>query len=282
MMQSIKERKQKIGLGSAQFGSVYGISNTTGQTSPQEASAILDIARKNNIKIIDTASAYGSEEVLGQNDLTGFQVVSKFMPPNEGSVITDQLQQSLDHLNIPSLHGYLAHRPADLAENLEQWEELLSLKEQGKVQKIGFSLYWPEELEDLLQKNIQPDIIQVPFNYFDRRFRDWMVSLKNEGCEIHTRSAFLQGLFFMNPSKLDGYFEEIIPILENLQNNVENLSGALLNFVTSQSFVDAAVVGVENREQFIQNLESVDTFEPLPELQKDISNSIIIPSNWPK
>lgn len=281
-MQSENERKQKIGLGTAQFGSVYGISNSTGQTSPEEVSAILNAAKSHQVQIIDTASAYGSEKVLGQNDLSDFKVVSKFMPPEENSDISDQFQKSLDDLNVPALYGYLSHRPTDVAENPEQWDELISLKEKGKVKKIGFSLYWPEELEELLAKNIKPDIIQVPFNYFDRRFRDLMVSLKNDGCEIHTRSAFLQGLFFMEPGRLHGYFDEIIPVIDHLQKTVDNLPGALLNFVLSRPFVDTVVVGVENREQFIQNLESVAMFEPLPDLQKEISSSIIIPSNWPK
>lgn len=280
-MLSVRERKQKLGIGSAQFGSVYGISNSTGQTSAKEVTAILDAARDNDIDIIDTASAYGSEKVIGQNDLSAFKVVSKFMPP-EDQTIFDQLRQSIADLGIPSLYGYLAHRPNHLADNLHQWNELKSFKEDELVKKIGFSLYWPEELEDLLQKNIIPDLIQVPFNYFDRRFKNQMIDLKKQGCEIHVRSVFLQGLFFMDIRNLDDYFEEVILLIEQLQKTTDNLPGALLNFVLNQPFVDSVVVGVENRKQFLQNLESVCNFESLPDLEQDISNSIIIPSNWPK
>lgn len=281
-MLTVQERKQKIGIGTAQFGSVYGISNTTGQTPAEEVKAILELAADNNIRVIDTASAYGSERVLGSNDLSDFRVVSKFMPPDEGQSITAQLNQSLAELRVPSLYGYLAHRPKHLSENLHLWDELQSFKKDGKVKKIGFSLYWPEELEDLLEKNIEPDLIQVPFNYFDRRFKEYMIDLKKKGCEVHVRSVFLQGLFFMDPLNLDEYFKEVVPILNNLQNTIENLPGALLNFVLNNSYVDTVVVGVENRNQFLENLESVRKFELMSDLEQRISNSIIIPSKWPK
>lgn len=274
---------QKIGLGTVQFGIPYGISNNSGQTSPAEVTRILEIAKANAIQVLDTASAYGnSEKILGQNDLSSFKIVSKFMPPKNGAMISEQLQKSLADLGVPALYGYLAHRPADLAENLHQWDELISLKEKGKIQKIGFSMYKPEELDKLLDQNIVPDIIQAPFNYFDRRFRDSMISLKQDGCEIHTRSAFLQGLFFMDISKLDSFFDEVAPLIEHLQKNSKNLPGALLNFVLDQPFVDRVIIGVENSQQFIENLKSIPMLEPLPDLEQKISESILIPSNWPK
>lgn len=277
------EQSQKIGLGTVQFGLPYGISNNSGQTSSEEVSEILNIARKKGIQIIDTASAYGiAEKILGQNDLSSFYVVSKFLPPGNDSTITDQLSKSLDDLGISVLHGYLAHRPNNLAQNLHQWDELISLKQEGKIHKIGFSLERPQELDKLLERGLDPDIVQVPFNYFDRRFKDLMIDLKQHGCEIHTRSAFLQGLFFADISKLNHSFTEVLPLIEHLQKKVNNLPGALLNFVLEKPFIDTVIIGVENRQQFIENLESIAMFEHLPDLQQEISESILVPSNWPK
>jgi aryl-alcohol dehydrogenase-like predicted oxidoreductase len=70
---------RKIGLGTAQFGLNYGISNVQGQTPLTEVRNILEIARQHKVTIIDTASAYGNaENVLGRHDLSLFKVVSKF------------------------------------------------------------------------------------------------------------------------------------------------------------------------------------------------------------
>ncbi len=273
---------QKLGLGTVQFGIPYGISNKQGQTPPHEVRKILETAREKKIRIIDTASAYGNaEKVLGEHELSSFKVVSKFMPPEGNETVSDQLERSFQNLQIDSLYGYMAHRPKHLVEHLSIWEELQTLKKRGVVEKIGFSLNEPDELEQLLKKNIQPDLIQVPFNYFDRRFQELMVSLKKEGCEIHSRSAFLQGLFFMDIDQLDSYFDPLIPDIKNLQIHTENLPGALLHFVLSQPFIDNVIIGVENNEQFIQNLDSLATFDSLPELTTKIPESILIPSNWP-
>ena len=189
----------KIGVGSVQFGIPYGVSNSHGQTTSAEVNKILNYANRSGIKIIDTASAYGNaEEVLGFNDLNNFKIISKFMPKEENNSIRFQLKTSLEKLNVDSLYGYLAHRPLSLLDNRKQWEELLVLKQENKVRKIGFSLNEPKELDLLLNRGMMPDLIQVPYNYFDNRFKDILIDLKAKGCEIHTRSAFLQGLFFFD------------------------------------------------------------------------------------
>lgn len=281
-MTFMDDHVQKIGLGTVQFGIPYGISNQQGQTSSSEVGKILETARERRIQIIDTASAYGNaEKVLGQHDLSPFKVVSKFMPPGDNETVSDHLKRSLHDLQMDSLYGYLAHRPKHLSKSLSIWEELKSLKEEKLIMKIGYSLNEPGELELLLSQNITPDIVQAPFNYFDRRFEELMITLKEEGCEIHARSAFLQGLFFMDIDQLDSYFDPLIPALNNVQKNVDDLPGALLNFVLNQPFIDNVIIGVENNRQFIENLDSLATLSTLPNLTTKIPESILIPSNWP-
>lgn len=275
--------KSKIGLGTVQFGLPYGISNKEGQTPVQEAKNILNLARKKNIDVVDSASAYGNaEEVLGNNNLQDFKVVSKFMPPSPGEKIIDQLEQSLRKLRLPSLYGYLAHRPLDLLKFSNHWNELKNFKEEGKVEKIGFSLNEPEEMELLLNSGFLPDLVQVPYNYFDRRFDKYIKELKEKGCEIHARSVFLQGLFFMKPRDLSNFFDEVKPYLEKLQAQEGSLSGNLLKFVIENTFIDRAVIGIENEQQLSQNIDGVKKASILPELKKRISDKIVTPSKWPK
>ena len=57
----------KIGIGTAQFGLNYGVSNQQGKTSPLEVKNILNLALDHDIYVLDTAPAYGeSEDVLGK------------------------------------------------------------------------------------------------------------------------------------------------------------------------------------------------------------------------
>lgn len=273
----------KLGLGSVQFGVAYGISNTSGQTPAEEVSSILELAQQHGVSLIDTASGYGNAEaVLGMNNLDAFQVVSKFLPPNSEISIEVQLQQSLQRLQLPQLYGYLAHRPEDVLQHPEQWKTLLKLRAEGFVQKIGFSLNTPDNLAALLAAGMVPDLIQVPYNFVDRRFENAMQSLHQQGCEIHTRSAFWQGLFFRQPEGLPHFFEPIKPILTDLQQ-LPNLPAALLQFVAQQSFIDRVIIGVENQLQLLQNIQNLQQPEvALPKATCAISDEILMPANWPK
>jgi aryl-alcohol dehydrogenase-like predicted oxidoreductase len=275
--------KSKIGLGTVQFGLDYGISNESGKTSSVEVTEILTYAKAQGIDTIDTASAYGdAEKVLGGNDLSGFRIISKFMPPQKDETLSSHLHQSLKRLKQENIYGYLAHRPSVVLENPSLWKELQNLKKEGLVKKTGFSFNEPSELSKILQANFIPDLIQIPFNYFDRRFQKQIISLKEQGCEIHTRSAFLQGLFFINTDNLNSFFNEVKPVIKNLQDSVKNLSGSLLRFVAEQPFIDKVIVGVENINQLKTNLDTIETSEQLPWLKQIISDNILIPSGWPK
>ncbi|MCC8358756.1 aldo/keto reductase [Salinimicrobium sediminilitoris] len=275
--------KNKIGLGTVQFGLPYGISNTKGQTSPQEVKNILELAKREGIDLLDSASAYGNaEEILGKNDLQSFRVVSKFLPAAAGKKIEEQLDQTLNNLGKNSLYAYLAHKPLHLLGSPGEWERLQEFQQKEKIQKIGYSLNEPEELERLLDAGLMPDLVQVPYNYFDRRFEDQIVELRKNGCEIHTRSAFLQGLFFKDPEELPEYFQDVKLTIQELQEQKESLAGKLLKFVLERSFIDRVIVGVENSNQLQHNLQSVSAEGKLPELSKVISENILIPSRWPK
>ena len=272
--------ESKIGLGTVQFGMAYGISNKNGQTSNDEVSQILKYAQGENIDILDSASAYGnSEEVLGENDLSYFNIVSKFMPPKDGQSIFIQFEKSLKDLGVNSIYGYLAHRPLDLIENPSRWTELTKLKSSNRIKKIGFSLNDPLELDQLLERNLIPDLVQVPYNYFDRRFETALKNLKQQGCEIHTRSTFLQGLFFVSPENLSEFFDEIKPNLKLLQE-IPTLNGALLGFVLEKDFIHKAILGVENVNQLKHNVDSIQNPTALPNLVNNISEDILIPSRW--
>lgn len=275
--------QNKIGLGSVQFGIPYGISNQNGQTPFDEVAKILDFAFSSNIKIIDTASGYGtSESVIGDLNKNRFEIVSKFMPSNSEVDIRKQLEKSLSLLKIESLYGYLAHRPLDLLDNIVVWNELKKLKSEMKIKKIGFSLNTPEEYYQLKLAGLEPDLVQVPFNYFDTRFKEVLIELKNAGCEVHTRSTFLQGLFFADTEKLPAFFNELKPSIKKLQNNYkEELEGVLLSYVLQQEFIDVVIMGVENEGQLKKNINFINYASQLESLKVTFSEQVVMPMNWP-
>ncbi len=272
-------RISRIGLGTVQFGLPYGISNKTGQPDKNTVLEVLDLARSHDISLLDTASAYGTAELLlGQLGTTGFRIVSKYTPPESNISIDEQLHTSLEMMQCESLYGYLSHRPQNLLRHPEQWDALKNLQNEGFVKKIGFSLNEPAELDALLEAGFQPDLIQLPVNYFDRRFLPYFDDLKSNNTEIHARSIYLQGLFFLN--EFSDRFNPVEDVIRNLQAEVSRLPAALLNFVLSDSRIDQVVIGVQNKDQLLDVINDLDQSENLPELNLSISDEILMPSKW--
>lgn len=266
----------KIGLGTVQFGLDYGISNSSGKTANQEIEKILNYAKTVGINTLDTASAYGNaEEVIGTFEISHFNIVSKFI----NGAVGEQYRQSLDKLKHSKLYGFLAHRPLELL-NDTIWEDLLKLKYRINL-KVGYSLNDLTELEQLLEKDRWPDLVQIPYNILDKRFEKHFKILKEKGCEIHSRSTFLQGLFFCDVKNLNPNFAPIKDYIVYLQKD-KQLAASLLNYSLSNENIDKVIVGVNTFGQLKENVEQIKTssfanIEPYP---TDVSLSIIQPSKW--
>ena len=109
---------RRIGLGTAQFGFDYGITNRSGRLSGDAVSEILRRAQKLEIGLLDTAPAYGdSEAVIGALDPDGaFEIITKILPVSAdiiGAAEADEVEQefdrSLGRLGRSSVEGLLVH-----------------------------------------------------------------------------------------------------------------------------------------------------------------------------
>jgi aryl-alcohol dehydrogenase-like predicted oxidoreductase len=270
----------KMGLGTVQFGLNYGISNKKGKTDNNEIKSIINTCQSKGMTIIDTSPDYGNaEELIGKFDLGKFKVVSKFISKPNYS-IHDLLKKSLKNLNLNNLYGYLSHKPQELLSDSNLWMDLLKIKDQGLVNKIGFSVYHPNEIELLIEKKMVPDIVQLPFNFLDRRFENHFQKLIDLDVEIHARSIFLQGLFFLNTKNMNSFFDPVKNIIDELQKS-SNLSGDLLNFVLSNKYISHGIVGVENNNQLKHNIKSCKySSEINVNINTPYTDDILNPTKW--
>lgn len=283
----------KLALGTVQFGLDYGVANQGGQVSLQEASDILALARKHQIDTLDTAIAYGtSENVLGEIGTAQWRVVSKLpeMPENVAvdRWVQEQVEGSLSRLRCEQLYAVMLHRPEQLSgpQGAELADALRALKAQGRVKKIGVSIYQPEELGPILQK-LDLDIIQAPLNIIDRRLQSsgWLSKLKAADVEVHVRSAFLQGLLLMDKAQRPQKFERWDTLWETwdawlAQHGLTPLQ-ACLGFLNACEGVDRIVVGVDSRQQLTEILNA-DTCS-LPSVPEALSSGdvdLINPAHW--
>ena len=284
----------RLAIGTAQFGQPYGIANHAGQVSFRDADAILSFARSSGIDTVDTAIAYGeSERRLGEIGLTQLQVVSKLpgVPPSCMDVsawVNESVRSSLGRLKVSKLHGLLLHCPDQLLglHGAELYRAMQDLKMNGLVEKIGISIYGPEEL-DALWTRFKFDLVQAPFNIIDRRLAKsgWLERLHQSGIEVHVRSIFLQGLLLMSALSRPPAFNKWSFIWKQWDSWLEGEAisplQACVGFPLSRPEIDRVVVGVDNPNQMQEILASVATPCGIPpETLVSEDTNLINPSLW--
>jgi aryl-alcohol dehydrogenase-like predicted oxidoreductase len=287
----------KLALGTAQFGLDYGLSNTSGQVKLPEVKSILEEAKKYNIDTLDTAIAYGnSESVLGEAGVDQFNIVTKLppIPKDVGNIdlwVSSQVESSLRKMCVSSVSGLLLHRASDLTEDAfrsQLFNSLCKLKDKGIINKIGVSIYNPEELDALEEYGIKIDIVQAPFNILDRRLETtgWLNKLKKERVELHSRSVFLQGLLLQEKNQRNAYFKKWNAYFNKLDEWIKDTKqtplSASLNFSHSYKGINKIIVGVQNKAQLTEILTSLSQdsqFSVPSELEID-DLMLINPSNW--
>lgn len=263
----------RLGLGTAQFGLPYGISNAGGQPDRNEIARIIKRSAAAGVSLLDTAPLYGDSELrLGEcvPPLSHFRIVTK-TPHFANAVITaadaeqiDQsLRSSLNRLRQPRVYGLLVHQANDL---LKPGGELLhramrALQQQGLVEKIGISAYSPEQIEQVTDR-FGIDLLQAPISVLDQRLVESgrLARLKEDGVEIHARSVFLQGLLLMEPETTPPYFEPIRGVLRAWraaadQHGLTPLEAAL-GFVSGLKEVDAVICGITSLSQLEELLRA--------------------------
>jgi aryl-alcohol dehydrogenase-like predicted oxidoreductase len=284
----------KLALGTVQFGLVYGVANTYGRVTEQEAGAILQRAQACGLDTLDTAIAYGdSEAVLGQLGIEHWNTVTKLpaVPDDCQDVeqwVYEQIQQSINRLGVSQLHGVLLHRPAQLLEKMGPalYGALQSIKVQGKTRKIGVSVYSPADLDALFDAYAL-DLVQAPLNILDRGLVEsgWAGRLHDAGVEVHTRSAFLQGLLLMPATQRPAKFNRWANVWRSWDGWLEQEGltplQACLRYVTNLPQIDRVVVGVDTVAQLKQIVQVADgKLATLPQFDTLQDARLINPASW--
>lgn len=286
----------KLILGTVQFGLDYGINNTTGKPSKENIKSILDSAYNSGIQLLDTAEAYAdSQNRIGEyhnNSTNKFNVITKFSSTSDGFSlnIIERVYNNLMILDVDKLYCYMFHSFKDFNKYFEKYrKDLLILKRDGIINNIGVSLYSNDEFESVLEFD-EITLIQLPFNLLDNNNKrgNILKKAKAKGIEIHTRSVFLQGLFFKNTSDLSIKIKPLRPYLNSLNdlcNKDYKMNDLAINYVCNQKNIDKVLIGVDNVHQLESNILS-EKKNIEKELIKKIEaidvkeTKILNPSNW--
>jgi aryl-alcohol dehydrogenase-like predicted oxidoreductase len=301
-------------LGGVQFGLDYGISNTIGKVPESESLEIIRHAITEGIQYIDTAAVYGdSEKVIGKA-LKGkwsnlVKIITKLSPMEEydnvnfpeihwSHIVRNSVLSSCVNLNMPVIHAVMLHRASQL-HNETIIKELLSLKRENIIKKIGVSVQTVEELKDALI-NEHISIIQMPYNLLDNRWDPVIENLKtarkDRGLLVHARSSLLQGLLCTDDLKKWDYAgilnsEEVLCWLDKKyrQYKKTDIADLCIGYVNSQDWIDSVVVGVTSLADLFANLRSIsmpfmqaEVLDDLRQSRPIVVKEALNPYNWGK
>ncbi|MDO1445137.1 aldo/keto reductase [Rhodocytophaga aerolata] len=254
---------EKLILGTVQLGMNYGINNTTGKPTEEEAIQLLSYAARQGVKLLDTAPAYGTAlQVIEKYQANNppFNIISKFTVTHDSSIILNQVQQQLQALQIPSFYCYHYHKFSDFTKFPQLQKDLINLKEKGLIERIGVSIYTNEEMRMAINSPFI-DVIQLPFNLLDNtNLRGEVVEkAKLQDKEIHIRSVFLQGLFFKEMQSIPGKLRPLIPYLEQIRHmahqNELTVQELAMAYVFTNPYIDYVLIGIDSQQQLASNLQ---------------------------
>ena len=126
-------------------------------------------ALSNGVRLIDTASAYGNEEEIGQAIREAISegiiqredifVTTKIYPGSEMENPAQSIQACLDRLDIGYVDLMLLHHPDP--NDVEAYKAMEQFAEEGKIRSIGLSNWYVEELTEFLpQVDTVPALVQ--------------------------------------------------------------------------------------------------------------------------
>jgi len=289
----------RIGLGTAQFGLDYGITNRTGRVARDDAAAILALAERSGIDTIDTAPLYGdSEAALGAAGTAAFRIVTKtpkFGAASSPEQAAEQLRESFDHslakLCRPRVHALLIHDPDDLTGPFGDrlWKAMEALKTSGLVSEIGLSVYEGAEIDAVLER-YPVDIVQLPWNPLDQRLEagSQLARLAEAGVEVHARSLFLQGLLLEEPSRIPAKFAPIAEAVAQMRSVFDHSGLTALEGILSLAFQQTnidrficGVTGVHELGDIITAAQKAQKMGPISTaLPLNLDPRLLNPSRW--
>ena len=289
--------KQRLAVGTVQFGMQYGIANNTGMASLETVRDIVAEAQSQGVCWYDTAPCYGqSEGILGRLLPNQSQIITKTHAVASKRIHSTDVaececvfQQSLKALRRSSVYGLMVHATEDLnkvgSDRLYAW--LCRLKARGLVQKIGVSVYTPEQV-DQITAQYDIDLVQFPLSLIDQRMiaQGHIAKLKAMGIELHVRSVFLQGLLLMKVADLPEYFSPYRDVIAFLHEQAGHYAltplQLCLSFVLNIPEIDRVIIGVQTVTQFIEIMRTAHLPLDVAGLRAcgDNRSGLIYPTLW--
>jgi len=287
----MKINKNKYILGTANLWTRYGFKSIF--VNEKQSISLLKYSQKNNVKILDISSSYPSfKYIIKEANLKKFKISFKvssadFKKKNFYNNFESFFYNLLKKLNVAKIEYFLFHNAKDILsdKNKKVLKHLKNLKKNKKIRYLGVSVYSNNDLLKILKKNIKIDVVQIPYNILDQRInqKKLLNFIKLKKIKIHVRSIFLQGILIdkkIIPKKFKK-FKELSNWHNFLQSNKLNSLTEIINFLNNFRFINKIVIGVKNKDQLKQILNT-KIYKNKKNFDKFKSNNLklIDPRKW--
>jgi aryl-alcohol dehydrogenase-like predicted oxidoreductase len=283
-----------VGLGTWAMGGPWQFG--WGPQDDDEAIAAILKALDMGINWIDTAPAYGlghSEELVGQ--ALGWTGAKPLIATKCGILwnerkekvtclkkrsIRKECHDSLRRLGIDVIDLYQMHWPDPDEDVEEAWEEMVRLKEQGKVRYLGVSNFAVEHL-DRIRRIHEPVSLQPPYSMLHREAEDELLgycAANNIGVVAYSpmQRGLLTGKFSperlaglapddhrrRNPDFQEPQFSATMELVEELKViagwNGRTCAQLAISWVLRRREVTAAIVGARRPAQIEETAPAGD------------------------
>ncbi|HEY3941540.1 MAG TPA: aldo/keto reductase [Acidimicrobiales bacterium] len=260
------------------------------RVDPADADRILNAVLDAGINIVDTSPDYGrSEEHIGRaiahrrdeyflaskcgcpvgegvgEDLTGPRP-HVFTPENVRAAVEQSLRRMrTDHLDLVQVH--MSPAPQTLTEQ-GALDELVSLRDEGKVRFIGMSGTLPN-LPDQIAMGVF-DVFQIPYSAVEREHEGAITAAARSGAGTVIRGGVAKGV----PEPRADYPEPFQQVMRERkarfeQTDIDDLRGDtdpldfMLRFTISHPDMHTTIVGTKSPEHLAANVRAA-TLGPLP------------------
>ncbi|MCL3858842.1 aldo/keto reductase [Pediococcus pentosaceus] len=250
----------------------------------QDGYEVVRTALDSNIKLLDTAYAYGygrSEEIIGDvikdYDRSNITIATKaaqdvnldYKPNNNPEFLTQQIDHALKRLKTDYIDIFYIHFPDETTNKAEAIEALVKARDAGKIKAIGVSNF---SLEQIKEANAADaiDVVEDHYSLVHRDAEKELIPYLNEHNITFVpyfplASGILTGKYAKTDSgKFNQYsqaeFDRIIDVVEKVRGIAESkdatVAQVVLAWYLKNPNLGVVIPGARKAEQVKSNVKA--------------------------
>lgn len=224
---------------------------------------------------VDGKSEEAMGKVLKKYKREDFYLASKspIYKMNSKEDVRKIFEEQLKRCQVEYFDFYMAHNinknTYDTFKKVEMYNELLKLKNEGKIKYLGFSFHGTPEILKEVVANYKWDFAQLQVNYLD-----WDVVKGKEQYDIVQEKGI--PVTVMEPLRGGGLVNLSPKALEKLKEKYPMLTPASfgLRWASSLDNVVTVLSGMSNLKQMEENVQTFIDYKPMDENEKLLANEM--------